>query len=71
MLDLFSVFMLHSQSELASVFVSCDISTVTAVPAVGGPHPWFKGAPLLQRDRFVFAQQKNMYHTIFMRCTIT
>ena len=56
------VFSLVFLSQSCSVFVNCDISTVTVLV------PWFKGAPLLQ---FVFAQQKNMYHTIFMCCTIT
>ena len=57
------VFSLVFLSQSCSVFVSCDISTVTVL--IRGLTCCFVVW------QFVFAQQKNMYQTIFMRCTIT
>ena len=52
-------------SQSCGFFLSCDISTVTVLICGSRKLPccfvvW----------QFVFAQQKNMYQTIFMRCTI-
>ena len=54
------VFIRHS----GSVFLSCDISTVTVL--IRGSRESLVAFVVWQ---FVFAQQKNMYQTIFMRCT--
>ena len=59
------VFSLVFLSQSCSVFLSCDISTVTVLIRGSRELPccfvvW----------QIVFAQQKNMYQTIFMRCTI-
>ena len=60
-LDLFSLVFL---SLSCSVVLSCDISTVTVL-IIGS-----KELPCCFVLFFFFAQQKNIYQTIFMRCTL-
>ena len=60
------VFSLVFLSQSWSVFRSCDISTVTVLIRGSRELPCCLGV-----WQFVCAQQKNMYQTIFMRCTIT
>ena len=54
-------------SQSCSVFPSCDISTVTVLIRGSRELPCCYVAFVVWQ--FVFAQQKNMYQTISMRCT--
>ena len=60
------VFSLVFLSQSCGVFLSCDIITVTVLIRGSRELPCCFGV-----WQFVFAQQKNMYQTIFMRCTNT
>ena len=59
------VFSLVFFSQSCGVFHSCHISTVTVLIRGSRELP---GCFVVWQ--FVFAQQKNMYQAIFMRCTI-